>query len=154
MDNELIVRLAQARARLNEAKSAREALLAAVTDSADYKLQLEFITQAQADIETATAAIKDEALGAWTATGSKKPHPAIGIKVMTKLVYGYTEATDWAKDNAPAMLTLDAKLFEAFAKTAAAKKQPLSFVGYNEVPTVTIASDLSEYMTDPLARLE
>ena len=147
MDNELITKLAQARARLDEAKRAREALLAAVTDSADYKLQLEFITQAQADIETATAAIKDEALGAWTATGSKKPHPAIGIKVTRKLVYDPIVALMWAKkDLAAAVIppvppALDTVKFEKWAKD-----NPPEFVTFIDVPTVTFAKDLSEYL--------
>lgn len=149
MDNELITTLAQARAQLDAVRKNRIAMLAEVTESAQYKAVLQSEAEATSALNAAEAEIKEQALGVFTATGSKRPHPAVGIRVTTKLVYDPDVALDWAKTNLLAAVALDGRMFEAFAK-----KKPLSFVGYNEVPTVTLASDLTEYMTDPLERLE
>ena len=99
-----------------------------------------------ASLSAASVAVDDseEALREWgkaefTATGSKKPAPGVGIRVSKKPAYDLKAATDWAIANAPALITptLNRKAFEALVK-----EQPLDFVTEEESVTVTLASDM------------
>lgn len=147
MDNELIVRLAQARAQLEMVRKNRIAMLAEVTESAQYKAVLQSEAEATAAINAVETEIKEQALGAWTATGSKKPHPAVNVKVTQKPVYDPAVALTWAMTNLVAATTpptprgLDVSKFEKWVKD-----NPPGFVTFIEVPTVTFAKDLSEYI--------
>ena len=144
--DEQIIKLAKAREQFEAAKSRRAELLAAVTNGEAYRDDTQAMEQAQAEIAEATREIQAAALDAYLATGSKKPHPAIGIRETTTLTYDVDKALTWARSNLLAAVTLDRKLFETHAK-AVVKTQPLDFVQIVKVPGVTIATDLSEWVT-------
>jgi hypothetical protein len=145
--DEQIKKLANARDTLEEAKINRTALLAQVTDSPEYAGLTSIIEQTQAAIAEVTRELQSAALDAYAVTGSKKPHPAIGVRVNTQVVYDPDKALEWSRSNLLAAVTLDRKMFEAHAK-AVAKTQPLEFVALVQVPSITIASDLSTYIED------
>jgi hypothetical protein len=146
--DEQIMNLALNREILEDAKTRRAAMLAVVTDSEDYKAETAVIEQAQAAIADATRLLQTAALDAYAATGTKKPHPAIGVRVNTQVVYDPDKALEWSRSNLLAAVTLDRKMFEAHAK-AVAKTQPIPFVALVQTPSITIASDLSEYLPEP-----
>lgn len=96
------------------------------------------------DIKAATEAVtaseqmaRDLALAVYADTGSKQPHPGVGIRVTTRLVYDRHDALQWAQDHNLA-LTLDVKAFEGIAKHGAVD----GIVTFQVEPQATISSDL------------
>lgn len=80
--------------------------------------------------------LRETAVAVYRETGSKQPHPGVGIRVGTVLTYRPEEAMAWAMEHKLA-LQLDTRQFEQIAKTA-----PLPFVAKRDEPKATIASDL------------
>ena len=83
------------------------------------------------------AALREEAVSVYRATGDKKPAPGVGIRVMTRKVYSEKNAIVWCRTYAPVCIkeVLDKKAFEALS--------PEDIVTIQEEPTATIAKDLS-----------
>ncbi len=79
----------------------------------------------------------------YLATGDKKPHPKLGVRVSEVPVYEEEKAIDFAFKSVPILLLLDIKTFESYAKGVRASA-PLSFVEWEEKVTATIAKDLEE----------
>jgi hypothetical protein len=142
---ELLSKLAAQRLTLATAKEKRLAMEAAFWETPSYQAVQSNIDAANAQIGELTKDLHEMALADYKATGSKKPHPGVGIRVSTKLVYDPAVALDWAKTNVPAALVLDTKTFEGFVKASTA---PVTFVSIVEMPTATIATDLSEYLKE------
>jgi hypothetical protein len=101
------------------------------------------LDNARAAQEQAEAALRDAVLVAYHTTGSKRPHPAVGVRVCTRLVYDPATVTTWARDNLTPLLVLDTKLFEQVAPHI--KVPGVSVV--NEAQA-TIAQDLAPWATD------
>ena len=82
-------------------------------------------------------AVQAEALAVFAETGSKKPAPGVGIRVMTRKVYSEKNAIVWCRTYAPVCIkeALDKRAFEALS--------PEDIVTIQEEPTATIAKDLS-----------
>jgi hypothetical protein len=143
--NELLSKLSAQRLTLATAKESKAALLKALEQTTIYLAIQDNITEATNQIGYLTEQLHELALNDFRTTGSKKPHPALGIRVSTKLVYEPGMALDWAKTNLPAALVLDTKTFEAFVK---ATTVPVTFVSEMQIASATIATDLSEYLKE------
>jgi hypothetical protein len=143
--NELLSKLAAQRFTLAIAKEMRAAMVKAFDETPSQQALQASINYAAQQVDELSNQLREQALADYKATGSKKPHPAMGIRVSTKLVYEPGMALDWAKTNLPAALVLDTKTFEAFVK---ATTVPVTFVSIQETPTATIATDLSEYLKE------
>ncbi len=84
--------------------------------------------------------VNEQTVAWYEATGDKRPVPGASIRLLRRLRYDVAKATDWCMMNAPTLLRLDTKRFEATAEE----------LGYTDlvverVPQGTIAGDLSEY---------
>jgi hypothetical protein len=99
---------------------------------------------ALAALDTAETALRDATLAAFAATGAKRPHPATGIRVTTRLEYDVDAMTEYARRHLPQVLKLDKKLFEDVAPTLR-----LPGVTVIEEPAATIAQDLRRYLAFP-----
>lgn len=115
-------------AALNESREAWEAAHYQEIDG------LRAMTQALSEAE---GAVRAAAIAAYQETGSKKPVPGVGIRVLTKLRYDEADALRWAREH-DLCLMLDKAAFERQAKVT-----PLGFVETVETPSATIATDLS-----------
>jgi hypothetical protein len=143
--NELLAKLATQRLMLATAKEMKGAMVKAFEETPSFQEIQANINDATSQIDELTKDLHELALADFKATGSKKPHPGVGIRVSTKLVYDPAVALDWAKTNVPAALMLDTKTFEGFVKASTA---PVTFVSIYEVPSATIATDLSAYIKE------
>ena len=77
-------------------------------------------------------------LEAYRETGSKKPAPGVGIRIVKDLDYEECQAIEWAVEaGAGNCLKLDKKNFEKAAEALA-----LDFVTINSIPQATIAKEL------------
>lgn len=72
-------------------------------------------------------------------TGNKTFDDHLSVRINTKLEYSAEAATEWAKENAPFVLTIEKKAFEAIAK-----HQDLRFVNKVESYSSVIAKDLPD----------
>jgi len=152
----LIEKLARARQiemqyddELEALESAIEALIKERYDSELRRVRLLRET-AKADVADVEGAIRAAALDAFSATGDKRPHPAVGIREMTRLEYDEGEAIFFCRRAAPNALKLDRRAFEKIAKLGIEAGGPfdLDFVTIRKEPQAAIARDLSAYMGD------
>lgn len=126
---------------------AHHARLKTVTDEArerfesEYHYELEWVKAASAYVADAEAAVKALAMAHFLSTGEKKPTPGIEVKEFTTLTYPEAEALAWAKESG-LCLVLDKKGFEKVAKVT-----DLPFVTKGEEPRVSIASDLTPFVS-------
>ena len=125
------VATAQAQTTLTTARSAWEQANAAL---------LEAVTAARSAQTTAEEALRTATLAAYAATGSKRPHPALGVRLITRLEYDRDRVTAWAHQHMPAVLTLDTRQFEAIARQLAVPE-----VTVIQEPTATIRTDLTPW---------
>lgn len=91
--------------------------------------------------EQAEAQLREAGLIAFRATGSKRPHPAVGVRVCTRLVYDPAAVTTWAREHLTALLVLDTKRFEQVAPHLM-----VPGVTIHTEPQATIAQDLDEWI--------
>jgi hypothetical protein len=144
---ELLAKLAAQRLTLATAKEMKTAMVKTFEETPSFQAIQNNITAATAQVDELSVQLRELAIHDYWTTGSKKPHPAMGIRVTTVLEYGPSEAEDWARINLPAALTLNKSVFETYAKTMA-KVNPVPFVFIDDKPTATIATDLSEYLKE------
>ena len=144
---ELIERLAQARQiemqyddELEALESEIEALIKERYDSELRRVQLLRET-AKADVADAEARVRAAALDAFAETGDKRPHPAVGIREMTRLYYYDSDAFSYCVEHLTTALKMDRRKFEKVAKAA-----ELEFVDILKEPQATIARDLRAYV--------
>lgn len=82
-------------------------------------------------------------LHTYLATREMHPHPALGIRNITSLIYDDREAREYCLANLPAVLTVDKKRFEKVAVELG-----LDFVTLQIEPQVTIATNLSKWLEE------
>jgi hypothetical protein len=90
------------------------------------------------------AALTDEdirrtAVRAYEVDGDKRPHPGIGIRVMTRVEYDEAEALEHCRAHLPEALVLKRRTFEKVARLV-----PPSFVTLRQEPQATIATKLED----------
>jgi len=90
--------------------------------------------------EQAETALRTATLAAYAATGSKRPHPALGVRVTLTAQYDEAHLTAWARTQMPALLRLDAQSVLNVARH-------LDLPGVQLIPTpqATIGSDLTRW---------
>lgn len=98
------------------------------------------VTAAQAQQERAEEALRQATLAAYASAGNKRPHRAVAVRVMTRLVYDLGAITAWARENLPAILVLDVKTFERVAP-----HHQVPGVTVSAEPVATIARDLTPW---------
>ncbi|MDQ2806694.1 MAG: hypothetical protein M3Z04_07220 [Chloroflexota bacterium] len=86
---------------------------------------------------TAEETLRTATLAAYAATGSKRPHPALGVRLTTRLDYDREQVTAWARQHMPTVLILDTARFEAVARQLAVPE-----VTVISEPQATIGTDL------------
>lgn len=141
---------------VSELALAREIEAKCKADVADIQAELEasalwrVLTERKADLKAAQSTTSAQAdyvrklgVAAYGETGDKRVHPAVTVKVYTTLAYDPTDALDYARKHLPGALKLDKRAFEKVAKVAG-----LDFVEVDQEPRVTIARDLSQYISD------
>lgn len=139
---------------LEQLKQARQAEREAITFVSEMRRTLEEtieyhqlsvaqakLVEAQNTLAILDEAVRQEALGLYSATGDKHPFDKVSIVINRNLIYQEAEAFNWAGKNAPTMLKLDTKKFEKHAR-AVLETMPLTFVKVEEVPSVRIAEKL------------
>lgn len=125
------------------AKAQRAALLEALTANPEYQLQSLALDQAAKEIEHLETCLRAAAIEAYAATGEKKLHSALGIRLVKRVSYDEETARGYCLEKLPSLLTLDKKRFEKVAL-----ELPLDFVQVTQEPQGTIAQDLSAYIQE------
>lgn len=137
--------LAEARHELSERQEEQAVCLAALQATPEW-VALDDAKVKTLDASNAVARHEDEvrqkALASYGVNGNKAPAKGVAIKIYKRLVYDAKEAEAWCRQNAPTLFKWDAKGFEK-----AADKLPGAPVTAEEDPRVTIATDLSEYLS-------
>ena len=140
-----ITEFATLKARQARLTEQMDAMVEQVTGTPEYQeLKAQFIVVSEA-LENTDTNIRTSALEHYKASADKRPHPAIGIRLMTKCYYSEQLAVEWCKDNMPHALKLNKTMFEKHAR-AVSQTIPLEFVEVATEPQVTISRDLSQYM--------
>jgi DNA polymerase-3 subunit epsilon len=139
--DEVVKNLAYWRKTEQEAKKHLEEIQAEMEARWDWKSWDDQLDRARSLVATHLDEIRRSALEA----NDKHPHPAVGIRNITRLEYDPRKAYLWCQDHLPAALVLDRTFFEKHAK-AVAKTSPLDFVTISQEPQATIATDLSAYL--------
>ncbi len=94
--------------------------------------------KAQSDCDAEEAKLRELTLKAFEVTGSKKPAPGVGIRVVKALQYDETKALHWCVSNQYLnCLSLNKTNFKKVAEGLGP-----DFVEIKEVPTATIAKEL------------
>jgi hypothetical protein len=143
--NELLSKLAAQRLALATAKEMRTEMIQNFEESPTYQAIQANINNVAQQVDELSDQLRELAMADYKATGSKKPHPGMGIRVNLKFVYDPAVALDWAKTELRTALVLDTKAFEAFVKASTVS---LPFVEVQQIPSATIATDLSEYLKE------
>jgi hypothetical protein len=110
---------------------------------------------AQNEAETLDDQTRQDGLEKWTQDPDhKRPHPAVGIRVNKVVEMDKNAALAYAMKLGK-WLKLDLAKFKKDAKLELAKSDPdtalTAFAQIVEVPTATIAKDLSKYLEDEIA---
>jgi hypothetical protein len=146
--DEMLTILASQNQLEQEAKQRMIELRTQLETSGEYqRLFLQAMT-ARVNAEAIGQSIREQALKDYQTTGSKRPHPAIGVRMTTKIGYIDSIARGWAFQHLPQALKLDTALFEKHAK-AVADTDPIPFVEISQQAQITIATDLSGYLVAP-----
>ena len=136
--NALVQTVAQARRQTAQAQAALTTVRAAFEQQ--HAEVIAAVTAAQARLEQAEEALRQATLAAYAGAGNKRPHPAVAVRVMTRLVYDPEGITAWARENLPAILVLDVKTFERVAQHLM-----VPGVTVSAEPVATIAQDLTPW---------
>jgi hypothetical protein len=95
----------------------------------------------RAALAGAEEALRTATLAAYEEAGSKRPHPAAGIRIQARLVYDREAVTAYARQHLTQVLMLDTKAFERVAATL-----HVPGVEVVEEALATIAQDLRGYL--------
>ena len=100
------------------------------------------VAAARADQEQAETDLRTAGLAAYAAGGSKRPHPAVGVRVTLQPQYDEAALTAWARTQMPALLQLDTAQVAVVARR-------LTLPGVQLIPTpqATIGGDLTRWTT-------
>lgn len=118
-----------------------------VKQSDDYVAMESWMIINKQSLAELDAGIREAAIEDYKVTGNKKPWDGVGIREVTKYDYDLPKAVEWAKQNMPAILTVDKKKFEKVLSVTSPETLPETIKVYKET-TATIASDLSMYKED------
>lgn len=143
----LVSRLAVLRLERDQHKVAMDKVIEeAKKDKVYVAARLIFDTD-QLQITALEEKVRDWAVEHYKNTGSKKPHPALQIRVTKAIVYATDKAMEWCEKNLPVAIkrTVDAKLFEKTVQSIGALPD---FVIVTEEPKATIATDLTPYLPE------
>lgn len=102
---------------------------------------------AQDKVKKAEEAVRQIAEHVYRQHKETKPHPGILVKIKGTVKYEYASAAAWAAEHARGLLKLDTVKFEQHAR-AVRKTTPLDFVTYEDAPSVTLASNMAQYIED------
>lgn len=139
-----VVELASARKVLADTKARRDEAYARW--EAENATLLKYLDDARTDVAEAERAVRTAGMAAYQqSNGDKHPHAAVNIRVNKLVRYQDAAARAWALNSAPTLLKLDTVAFDKVARTGIV---PTDVVQIEEVPQVTIASDLSAYIVD------
>lgn len=138
----LIIALAQARRAEASTREAYDVALKAWQDEHADLIQAQ--TEARQLTAKLDAAVREAAVAAYEATGDKRPHGAVTVRVLKRLHYDLPAAFQWVLDHEHwAYVTIDAREFERAAK---ANLVPEDVAHFEEVPSVAVNTKLDEYV--------
>lgn len=140
-----VIKLAIASKSASDAKAELDAMRQALEESDEWQRAQKRLDEAKELQDQLAEDIKAGALDEYATTGDKKPHPAVQVKLFSKLQYDEQQAYEYCLDSLPQALKLDKRTFEQYAK-GVAKVAPVAFVETVFEPRAQIASDLSEYL--------
>jgi len=140
----LVHELARAQADKDAVTAQVSAMIEAVQQLPDYIKLKEQKINLEGLIDNLTEEIKAAGLAAYADTESKRPHPAVGIRIKTKVTYDEKEALAYCMEHLTPAVRLNTKVFEDLAK-----KTPLPVATVYYEPSVTISPDLSEWLNSP-----
>jgi len=141
---DLLKRLAEIRMYIQETSEGIKKLQASLDEEPKYKvLQISknVLKTYQAEADLLTAEIKTAALAEYKKTLQKPTILGLAVRINKILKYNLESVTAWAKDNAKVLFKFDVGEFEKMAQ-----KIDVPGVERKDDPTITIASDLSEYL--------
>ena len=143
----LVCRLAVLRVERDQAKITMEQVVANAKLTDTYVWAVDAHNAAQVEIQSLEEKIRGWAVADYKATGSKKPHPALQIRVSKAIAYAADKAMEWCEKNLPVAIkrTVDTKLFE---KTVQSLDALPDFVTVTEEPKATIATDLTPFLPE------
>jgi len=101
------------------------------------------LTELDTEVAATEEAIRAEAVSQFKATGSRRPHPAVEIKMFKQAIYDAQMALEYARQHIPVAVKLDGKKFEK-----AALGLDLEFVEILVEPRAQIARDLADYIEE------
>ena len=132
------------RSRLTTARLQRE-----LTDSrqkweAENAELIEHAKQAGVSLADVEGNLRLAIVAEYERTGNKAPADGCGVRVTSRYDYDEKVALSWATDHG-LCLKLDTKAFGEVCKTESMRP---NFVTVEEVPTATIATDLSKFVGD------
>ena len=146
-----LVQLAVVKKAAGEALDRKDALLKSVLNSAEYlKAQLDY-QNSILEVDRLTVGVKTMALAIYAVDQNKTIYPQVKIrssKPVITLEYEEPFAFEWAKKEAPALITLDRASFEKYAQGVADTPMALPWVKIKETVTntATVSEDLSAWL--------
>ena len=142
--------LAQLRKRIDDAKTHAATAQEKLEASPEY-LALQVVKDTLKDYQTKadelTAKIKTDALAEYNATKEKPTLAGLALRVNHSLKYDLDAVKKWAKDKMPELFKFDQSAFEKYAM-AVATTVPVPDVKIVDEPSITIATDLSDYLKE------
>ena len=144
-----LVRLAEARREMEAAKEQLAERQAFLEDAPIYHAVVfarDWLRESQEQIARLTTQLRLEALEVYEATGNKKPWPGVQIKMYTVVEFNEVEARNWCLEHADSFLKLDTTSFKKTAENLVGAP-----VTITREPRISIASDLSQYLSGEIA---
>lgn len=141
--DELIRKLAQARAESAQAREKTNALMEQVKQSPEYIVESTKLETANATIDELTARIKEQAESVFQSSGEKHPHEAVEIKSFDTVSFSKDgdDLRDWCLVKLPGVLRVDMKALEKAAKAGV-----VEISNVKKQPKVYIKQDLSGWL--------
>lgn len=145
--------LAEARNAWEQTKDELDWMLDNLKQKPEWIKLAELAESARTQIEILETDLRTATLETYAETGNKKPHPALSVRVNTRLEYDPVLIRQWCIENLPQALTLDKKALEKYAK-GVADIAPVPGLTITRQPQATIASDLTAYLVESAADVE
>jgi hypothetical protein len=140
--------LAEYRGVYDRAKAQHDAALDAWKNA--NKDMIDRMEQAKADVAEVDEAVREFALEIYGETMETKPADGVEIKQVDTAIIEVSAATDWARANMPALLTLNNRAYEKVLREVQASKLLSGLMDMPGVvrtePKVYVARDLSAYL--------
>ncbi len=140
MFDELFEQLKEAREESAAAREAKRQIIEAAQTSTEYRRADETTTAADAEIGRLEEQIRAAALSEYSASGNKKPHANVTVKMFTTVaIPDEAAAREWCFINFRPALKFDAKTFEKAVKDGAV---PAVLASTQDEPRAQIATKL------------